>query len=86
MRVGLLEPVKLWSIPVHSGSATRRVVRQMCSQATRSVLVTDSSKFGKQGFVRIFPLSKIDVLITDKGLPTAAIDEIKEMGIEVIIV
>ena len=62
------------------------IVRQMCSQATKSVLVTDSSKFGKQGFVRIFPLSKIDVLITDKGLPTTAIDEIKEMGIEVIIV
>lgn len=62
------------------------IVRQMCRQATKSVLVADSSKFGKQGFVRIFPLSEIDVLITDKGLPLSAITAIEEMGIEVIVV
>lgn len=62
------------------------IVRQMCKQATKSVLVADSSKFGKQGFVRIFPFSEIDVLITDKGIPFSAISEIEEMGIEVIIV
>lgn len=62
------------------------IVRQMCSQATKRVLVTDSSKFGKQGFVKIFPLSDIDVLITDKGLPASAIAEIEEMGIEIIVV
>ena len=62
------------------------IVRQMCRQATKSVLVADSSKFGKQGFVRIFPLSEIDVLITDKGLPLSAITAIEEMGIVVIVV
>jgi DeoR family galactitol utilization operon repressor len=62
------------------------IVRQMCAQATRSVLVTDSSKFGKQGFVRILSLSDIDVVITDKGLPQAAVEAIEAMGIELILV
>ncbi|MDD2296910.1 MAG: DeoR/GlpR family DNA-binding transcription regulator [Sphaerochaetaceae bacterium] len=62
------------------------IVRRMCHQATKRVLVTDSSKYGKQGFVKIFALSEIDVLITDKGLPEEAIEEIRAMGIEVMVV
>jgi DeoR family galactitol utilization operon repressor len=62
------------------------IVRQMCRQATKRVLVTDSSKYGRQGFVKILPLSEINVLITDKGLPQDAFDEICAMGIEVIVV
>jgi DeoR/GlpR family transcriptional regulator of sugar metabolism len=49
------------------------------------VLVSDSSKFGKQGFVRIFPMDYIDVLITDNKLSADAIARLKEMDIEVII-
>ena len=62
------------------------IVRQMCRQATKRILVTDSSKYGRQGFVKILPLSEIDVLITDKGLPQDAIEEIRAMGIEVVVV
>ncbi len=62
------------------------IVRQMCKQATKRVLVADSSKFGKQGFVRIFSLSEIDVLITDGGLDPSAVEEIRSMGIAVIVV
>ena len=52
------------------------IVRQMCRQAAKRVLVVDSSKYGRQGFVKIFGLSEIDILITDKGLPRDAIDDI----------
>jgi len=62
------------------------IVRCMCNQATKRVLVTDSSKFGKQGFVKIFPLSDIDVLITDSGIDKEAVEEIRAMGIEVMVV
>lgn len=62
------------------------IVRQMCRQAAKRVLVADSTKYGKQGFVKILPLSEIDVLITDKGLPHDAITDIGAMGIEVIVV
>ncbi|MCK9287733.1 MAG: DeoR/GlpR family DNA-binding transcription regulator [Sphaerochaetaceae bacterium] len=61
------------------------IVRKMCDQGTKKVLVSDSSKFGKQGFVRIFPMDYIDVLITDNKLPADAIARLKEMDIEVII-
>ena len=62
------------------------IVRKMCAQAAKRVLVTDSSKFGKQGFVRIFPMQGIDVLITDKGLPAEAARQLRETGMEVICV
>jgi DeoR family galactitol utilization operon repressor len=62
------------------------IVRQMCRQAAKRVLVVDSSKYGRQGFVKIFGLSEIDILITDKGLPRDAIDDIGAMGIDVMIV
>jgi DeoR/GlpR family transcriptional regulator of sugar metabolism len=62
------------------------IVRKMCAQATKRVLVTDSSKFGKQGFVRIIPMQGIDVLITDKGLPADIAQQLRESGVEVICV
>lgn len=65
---------------------TAELVRQMCNQAAKRVLLADSSKFGSQGFVKICPLSDMDVLITDKGLPRQAAEEIRALGIEVIIV
>lgn len=58
----------------------------MCNQATKRVLVADSSKYGKQGFVKIIPLQEIDVLITDSGLPQSAVEEIRAMDIEVVVV
>lgn len=65
---------------------TAELVRQMCNQAVKRVLVADSSKYGKQGFVKICPLTDIDVLVTDKGLSQEAIEEISSLGIEVIVV
>ncbi len=62
------------------------IVRKMCSQASKRVLVTDSSKYGKQGFVRIFPMKDVDVLITDKGFPEDVAQQIREAGTQVIIV
>ena len=62
------------------------IVRKMCNQATKRVLVADSSKYGKQGFVKIIPLQEIDVLITDSGLPQSAVEEIRAMDIEVVVV
>jgi DeoR family galactitol utilization operon repressor len=62
------------------------VVKRMAQQASRTVLVADSSKYGKTGFVRVLPLSSIDVLITDSGLDGSVVEELKAMGIETIIV
>lgn len=59
------------------------LLRRMCSQASRSVLVVDSSKLGNKGFVRILPLSEVDILITDSGMPEETIRDIRAMGVDV---
>ena len=62
------------------------IVRKMALQATKKVVVVDSSKFSNIGFVRICNLEDIDILITDDRLPSSAIDEISSLDIELIIV
>ncbi|MHC1693502.1 MAG: DeoR/GlpR family DNA-binding transcription regulator [Sphaerochaetaceae bacterium] len=62
------------------------IVRKMCDQAAKRVLVADSSKYGKQGFVRIFPMDNVDVVITDSGLPADVAQQLRDAGIEVMLV
>ncbi len=59
------------------------IVRRMCAQSDTRVLVVDSSKFGKKGFVKILPLEDIDILITDTGLDPEVAALIEELGVEV---
>lgn len=60
--------------------------RMMMDSAQKTVLLADSSKFGKRGFSKICSVEKIDVLITDKNISTLYRDALEEMGIEVIVV
>jgi DeoR family galactitol utilization operon repressor len=62
------------------------IVRQMWRQSTVRVLVADSSKFGNHGFVKILPLSDINIMITDDGLDAQVVARIRDMGVQVIIV
>lgn len=62
------------------------IFRKMCEQTEKVVVVADSSKYGKNGFVKIFPLNRTDILITDTGLPESAADKIKEENTEIILV
>ncbi len=59
------------------------IVRKMCGQSDTRVLVVDSSKFGKKGFVKILPLEEIDILITDTGLDPKEAETIEGLGVEV---
>jgi DeoR family galactitol utilization operon repressor len=61
------------------------IVRKMAIQASKKVVVVDSSKFNNIGFVKICNLEEIDILITDDRLPSSAIDEILSLDIELII-
>jgi DeoR family galactitol utilization operon repressor len=60
------------------------ILRKMTELSEKRVLVADSDKYGKNGFVRILPLDGIDILITDKGLDPAEKERLEETGIEVI--
>ena len=59
------------------------VVRTMAKQADRTVVLADSSKYGKRGFVHVLPLEEIDILITDTGLPESIAEEIAALGVQV---
>lgn len=61
------------------------IVRRMCAQATKRVLVVDSSKFGNRGFVRIMPISDIDTIITDAGVPQESVKRLQGLGVKVVI-
>lgn len=61
------------------------LVRTMTSQATKTILMTDSTKYGRAGFASIMPLAAIDGLIIDDGLDPETRQKIAEQNIEIIL-
>lgn len=55
----------------------------MIRAAQEVILVTDSSKFGKEVFARVCGLDAIHRVITDKGAPEEIVEKLREMGIVV---
>jgi len=62
------------------------VVKTMAAQAEQTILVADSSKYGRSGFTHILPLSAVDLVMTDEGLPESARAELEEAGVALQIV
>ncbi|MHC1783611.1 MAG: DeoR/GlpR family DNA-binding transcription regulator [Anaerolineaceae bacterium] len=62
------------------------VDRMMVERSRKAVLVTDSSKFGKIGFVPAAALSKFQLIITDTDAPMDLVTSIRELGVEVVMV
>lgn len=60
--------------------------RVMISISKQVIVVTDSSKFHKRSFAFIAPLSAVDVVITDAGIPPEDHKKLETAGIKVIIV
>ncbi|MCJ8319983.1 MAG: transcriptional repressor AgaR [Colwellia sp.] len=60
--------------------------RLMCEKSSQIIAVTDSSKFGKRGCYIVQPLNNIDIVITDKGIPSSYIDAFAIAGIQLIVV
>lgn len=58
------------------------VVRKMAEQATETILVADSGKYGKAGFAHILPLQKIHTVITDGGIAKGARAECADLGVQ----
>ncbi|PSL01995.1 DeoR/GlpR family DNA-binding transcription regulator [Cecembia rubra] len=59
---------------------------QMIKAVQRTIVLADSSKFGKKGFGKICDLEDIDMIITDAGIPEIYREKLEEMGIEVRVV
>jgi DeoR family galactitol utilization operon repressor len=58
------------------------IVKAMKAHAETTVLLADSSKSGKAGFISVLPLSQMDLIITDGGLDKAAAEELSGAGIK----
>jgi DeoR family transcriptional regulator of aga operon len=60
--------------------------KKMIAVAQKTIVLADSSKFGKRGFGRICGLEDIEQIITDDKISEHMVDTLKGLGIEVTIV
>ena len=60
--------------------------KKMLASAQKTIVLADSSKFGKKSFARICALEQVDQIITDKGIAKTVLDKLEDMGIVVTIV
>jgi DeoR family transcriptional regulator, aga operon transcriptional repressor len=63
-----------------------KVNRVMAEAAKRTVVVCDSSKFGRRSLSHILPLSAFRGIITDHGIPRSDLRALKKAGVEVTLV
>ncbi len=61
-------------------------VRAMMAQARRAVILTDSSKFSRQGVVSQMAFSEVGAVVTDGGIPGSAQAALAAHGVKTIIV
>lgn len=59
--------------------------RVMMQKAQKTIVLADSSKFGKRGFAKICNLEDIDMIITDHGISDSTRRQIEELGIDIVI-
>jgi DeoR family transcriptional regulator of aga operon len=60
--------------------------RKMIKAAQKTIVLADSTKFGKRGFGRICGLEDVEQVITDSGISDHQVQTLRGMGIEVTIV
>jgi len=78
-------------LTLQGGATTANILmaevdRLMVERARQAVLVTDSSKLGRAGFVPIKPISAFHMLITDKNAPPEFVEQVRLQGVEVVLV
>ncbi|SDD75726.1 DeoR/GlpR family DNA-binding transcription regulator [Niabella drilacis] len=57
--------------------------RKMIAASRKTIVLADSSKFGKRGFGKICGLEDIEQIITDSNISQHIVDELRAGGIEV---
>jgi DeoR family transcriptional regulator of aga operon len=55
----------------------------MWNSSEKTILLMDSSKFGKSSLASILLLESIDTLVTDQGAPQEMLDHFSELGMDV---
>lgn len=62
------------------------VNQAMVEIARRTIVVCDSSKFGRRSLCNIMPVTAVHEVITDKQIPKRDLDALKEAGVKVTLV
>jgi DeoR/GlpR family transcriptional regulator of sugar metabolism len=62
-----------------------RAARALRRQAARLVVLADSSKFGEARSLVVFPLTEVDVFVTDEGISDGNRRLLEDSGVEVLI-
>ena len=60
--------------------------RAMIRSTQKTIVLCDSSKFGRRGFSRICGIDDVDQIITDSAIPPHTLEALQQRGIEVTIV
>jgi DeoR family transcriptional regulator of aga operon len=60
--------------------------RRMIAASQKTIVLADSSKFGRRGFGRICGMEEVEQIITDSAVSEHMVETLKGMGIEVTIV
>ena len=63
-----------------------QVKRAMVRSARQVILLADSSKWERTGFIKVIPLAAIHTVVSDSGLPAAVRATLERQGIELILV
>ncbi|MBX6381175.1 MAG: DeoR/GlpR transcriptional regulator [Thermoflavifilum aggregans] len=58
--------------------------RYMMAAAQKTIVLADSTKFGKRGFGKICDMDEVDQIITDREVSDAMVKALDEKGVEVI--
>jgi len=66
--------------------AEAAVKRALITAARRVVVLADHSKFGREDFARVAPLSAVDTVITDSGLDSEFADDVENAGPRMVVV
>jgi len=59
--------------------------QKMIEAAQKTIVLADSSKFGRRGFARIADIDAVDIIITDAGVSPKVVKKVEDLGIELII-
>ena len=79
------------AIDVERGISTHnedeaRLNRRMCEVVERIIVVTDSTKFNSSSLHKIIDTQRIDMIITDEGIPAESLNGLRKLGIEVVLI
>lgn len=71
---------------ISTASQGQAQIKKMILKAAKvRIALADHSKFGKQGFAYVGPVTDIDILVTDSGVDSRYIRPLRETGLELIL-